>query len=404
MSVAGSTALGTRVSAGALACGAGLLAPIALVSPLAVAPLFAIVAAVAIASSLPALLHLAWPRAALAVFAVAILWAGASSLWALQPDLVWRLWLTIIVTTAAGLALIAIADGLPIAGRQRIASFLVIGLVIALAILTIEAIPRYLGLRPTPQQWFVTNLARRFNPSSLNRAATLIAIVTWLGAATLARRYGWRRACLLPIWGALVAPAFESLAAVVACAVAAGAALLVANARQATRRLGLAGIIIGFTLMPLIPHWQPFYHLFADRGRDGSIWHRTEIWAFVADRIAERPLLGWGLNAARVVPGGKDFIQPGVEKLPLHPHNAVLQLWLELGAVGAVIGAAIAIVALLHATSPAHGRGTRIGMTAATAAALTVAATAYGIWQGWWMSALWLIAALARASEMPERA
>ena len=94
----------------------------------------------------------------------------------------------------------------------------------------------------------------------------------------------------------------------------------------------------------------------------------------------------------------------GVEKLPLHPHNAVLQLWLELGAVGAVIGAAIAIVALLHATSPAHGRGTRIGMTAATAAALTVAATAYGIWQGWWMSALWLIAALARASEMPERA
>ncbi len=404
MIAGGPAALGARVSAGALACGAALLAPIALVSPLAVAPLFALVAVAAIAGAMPGLLREAWPRAGITLFAIAILWTGASSLWALEPGLVWRLWLSITVTAILGLALIVIADNLPIADRQRIANFLVIGLVVALTILTIEAIPRYLGLRPTPQQWVVTHLARRFNPSSLNRAATLIAIVTWLGAVTLARRYGWRRAWLLPAWAAMVAPAFESLAAVAASLAAAAAALLVVHARHATRRLAIAGIVIGFALMPLIPHWQPFYRLFADRSRDGSIWHRTEIWAFVADRIAERPLLGWGLNAARVVPGGKGFIQPGVENLPLHPHNAVLQIWLELGAVGATIGAAIAVLVVYHATSPGHAQGTRIGMTAAAAAALTVATTAYGLWQGWWMAALWLIAALARAGAMPERA
>ncbi len=404
MSAAGPAALGARVSAGALACGAGLLAPIALVSPLAVAPLFAAIAVIAIAGSAPLLLRHVWSRAALAVFCIAILWAGASSLWALEPDLVWRLWIRIAAAITAGLALLAVADALPMAARRRIAGWLVIGLVIALGVLTIEAIPRYLGMRPTPQQLVVTHLARRFDPSSLNRAATLIAIVTWLGAAELARRHGWRRAWLLPAWAALVAPAFESLAAVAASAVAAAAALLVANARETTRRLAIAAVVIGFVAMPLIPHWPPFYRLFADRALDGSVWHRTEIWAFVAERISERPLLGWGLNAAREMPGGKDFLQPGVEKLPLHPHNAVLQLWLELGAVGAAIGAAIAILAFHHATSPDHSRATRIAMTAAAAAALTVAATAYGLWQGWWMSALWLVAALARATAVPERA
>jgi len=393
----------TRVSAGALAWGAVLLAPIALVSPLAVAPLFALVAVAAIAGAMPALLQAAWPRAGIALFAIAILWAGASSLWALQPDLVWRLWISITVSAIGGLALIAVADTLPIVERERVGRFLVIGLVIALTVLTIEAIPRYLGLRPTPQQWIITHLARRFNPSSLNRASTLIALVAWIGAATLARRYGWPRACLLPAWAALVAPAFESLAAVVASMVAAGAALLVAYAGQTTRRLAIASVVVGFTLMPLIPHWQVFYRYFANRTRDGSVWHRTEIWSFVADRIAERPLLGWGLNAARAVPGGKELFEPGVEKLPLHPHNAVLQLWLELGAVGAAIGGAIAILILYAATSPAHARGTRIGMTAAAAAALTIAATAYGLWQGWWMAALWLVAALARACAVPER-
>ena len=62
-----------------------------------------------------------------------------------------------------------------------------------------------------------------------------------------------------------------------------------------------------------------------------SAGHRLWIWSFAGDRIAERPLTGWGLDASRSIPGGKDPIRPGETWLPLHPHNASLQLWLELG-------------------------------------------------------------------------
>src|SRR6202034_4481699 len=65
-----------------------------------------------------------------------------------------------------------------------------------------------------------------------------------------------------------------------------------------------------------------------------SVVHRIFIWRFTAERIAERPLLGWGMDAARDLPGGKPTVAslfPGAqipadaELLPLHPHDAVLE-------------------------------------------------------------------------------
>ena len=41
-----------------------------------------------------------------------------------------------------------------------------------------------------------------------------------------------------------------------------------------------------------------------------SAAHRLLIWDFVIARIADRPLLGWGMEASRVVPGHRDH--PGL--------------------------------------------------------------------------------------------
>ncbi len=388
---------GDGLTAGALALGAALLVPLAIVSPLALAPLFVVVALLAAIGAGRGLASLPWPRTTIALMAAGLAWAALSALWAEAPARVPRLWAAIALTALGGATLIAVAESLAAAARTRIATCFVVSLVAALAILTIEAVPRYLMLRPTPQQWLVTFFSLRFDASSLNRASAVIAIVAWIAAAAIARRIGWRVAWLLPAWAAAVAPAFESLAAVAASALAAVVALIAARARATLRFLMLGGVAAGFVLMPLVPQWGPFRAFFADRARDGSVWHRAEIWTFVGERIAEHPLIGWGLNAARQLPGGKDEIQPGVEKLPLHPHNGILQLWVELGAVGALIGAALAAAMILYATSPARDVSTRIAMSASLAAALTVAGVGYGLWQGWWMAALWLIVALARA-------
>ena len=76
-----------------------------------------------------------------------------------------------------------------------------------------------------------------------------------------------------------------------------------------------------------------------------SAGHRLLIWSFAGDRIAERPLAGWGLDSSRTIPGGRDPIRPGETWMPLHPHNAPLQLWLELGVPGAVLFALLVALA-----------------------------------------------------------
>lgn len=381
----------------ALTLGGALLVPLAMMSPLALAPLFAATVLLAAFGARRDLRALAWPRVAVALFLATLCWAALSAIWAIEPARVPRLLASFGLSALGGIVLISIADSLGHESRRCVGDAFVVGMVAALVVLTIEAVPRYLGLRPTPQQWIVSTLSLRFDASSLNRASAVIAISVWIAASVVARRHGWRLAWLLPAWSAVIAPAFESLAAMAAGAIAACAAAVVGRARRAARALMLAAIAVAFVLMPLLPNWAPFRAYFADRARDGSVWHRAEIWFFVAERIAERPLLGWGLNAARSLPGGKEQIQPGVERLPLHPHNGVLQLWVELGVVGAALGAAIAVAATLYATSRARDVSARIAMTTSLAAGLTVVCVGYGLWQGWWMAALWLIAALARA-------
>ncbi|WP_424135835.1 O-antigen ligase family protein [Roseomonas chloroacetimidivorans] len=128
--------------------------------------------------------------------------------------------------------------------------------------------------------------------------------------------------------------------------------------------------------------------------------HRVLIWDFVLTRIAERPVLGWGGEASRTIPGGRDHFDTATldrfgltsdfsrawfgqaSRLPLHPHNAPLQVWLELGGVGAVLAALlIARLGWLAAASGPAAAGT-------LAAAATVGMLSYGIWQEWWIGLL----------------
>ncbi|WP_156995409.1 hypothetical protein [Elstera litoralis] len=113
--------------------------------------------------------------------------------------------------------------------------------------------------------------------------------------------------------------------------------------------------------------------------------------------IEQRPWTGWGLDAARrlgaVAPDapvpscaqstlGRDT----VPLLPLHPHNGALQLWLELG-----LGGAALLPALLLVLARPLGRLPRIERAtgvAALAGASVPLLVSFGLWQGWWLSAL----------------
>src|SRR6185312_2012216 len=80
------------------------------------------------------------------------------------------------------------------------------------------------------------------------------------------------------------------------------------------RRFLVLATVLAFALI------LPVSILAYDHGGTTAHWikhsgqHRVEIWHFAAERTLERPLFGWGFNAARYVPNGNEvshFLPPG---------------------------------------------------------------------------------------------
>jgi O-antigen ligase len=103
---------------------------------------------------------------------------------------------------------------------------------------------------------------------------------------------------------------------------------------------------------------------------------RLDMWTFAAAKIVEKPWTGWGLDASRTFGSA----------ISLHTHDAAIQVWLELGAVGAVLAAAfwIGVWSLIEAM--VRRDRTAGAAAAATAVAyLTIGALSFGVWQEWWL-------------------
>jgi O-antigen ligase len=350
----------------------------------------------------------AWHKRALAfpplaptlVVVAALAWGAASSLWAFEPRLVWSIWPPIAALAAAGLVLIAIALRLEDAERRQIESALTIGTLVALAILCIEAVSMRVVGHPLTA---VFHARRPLSSNIFNRGVATLAILVWPAALGVWRRWGGIAAAAMVIVTLAAVSRFDSMAAIVGmiAGIAIGA-LAVWRPRPAAWVLAVL-IAAGAAAAPVLPR-LPAAEALTERVRAAvrpgngivSIAHRLEIWHFVAGSIAERPVAGWGLNSSRDLPGGIDEIAPGARQLPLHPHNAMLQWWLELGAVGAGLATLLVLLAVRGAVRLADGAN-RIASAAARATVCSgrvVALVGYGIWQAWWMSALWLAASL----------
>ncbi len=72
-----------------------------------------------------------------------------------------------------------------------------------------------------------------------------------------------------------------------------------------------------------------------------SSWQeRMEIWDYLSYRIFERPLLGWGMGSSYKLPIAEPhgaLYRYALVAAP-HPHNAAIQLWVELGLPGLALG------------------------------------------------------------------
>jgi len=323
-----------------------------------------------------------------------LVWGVASAIWAINPLRALDQAARLAGIFAAGLAL-AIAAEL-IAAPRRLTAFLVVGCILGIALATVDLASHGALSKPFSNRFY--------QDAWLNQASVTLAILVLPVSAVIVER-GRRAGGLL----------FAAVAVATVCALAGTAAKVTLAAglpmaflcyywrARAARAAALVSILVVISAPLTFARLERVSDLVATADAvKFSAGHRLLIWSFVGDRIAEHPLAGWGLDSSRAIPGAKDPIEAGATWLPLHPHNAPLQLWLELGVPGAVLLALLAACAWL-----ALGRAEWPRLFAAsTGASLTTGFVAtfatYGIWQEWWQGTLWfslfVILVMARAA------
>lgn len=141
----------------------------------------------------------------------------------------------------------------------------------------------------------------------------------------------------------------------------------------------IPAVATAFIFAPMVVLWGARSGLFAWlHGLAPPSWdQRLNIWAFASNRIVEHALRGWGIDASRTFGAA----------IPLHTHNAALQLWLELGAFGAAMGAAFFawILYRILAWTEADRRDGAMA-TGALVSYLVIGGVSFGVWQEWWLA------------------
>ena len=174
-----------------------------------------------------------------------------------------------------------------------------------------------------------------------------------------------------------------------------------------TARPVLAVTIIAMVSTVLVLVLTDSQSLLGAVGKDSTLSRRTEIWAACWSQIQAAPLLGHGaytfLNLDSDSPVTNYVASQFLNFRPPHPHNAVLDLWGQVGLVGLVLFAVVVVVSL--------GRGVNRAMNgdvpSATGTAVLLFVVLFGVseptFTGPWLIVVLIAVGLVhgRSSEAP---
>lgn len=299
------------------------------------------------------------------------------------------------------------------AGIVRIAEGLWLGVLIALAFYVLDAATKQAIriwvinalhidqelLRPPKAYHWVNNHLVSIGQAAFTRNTTPVMLMSWsammaaLGA--MRRPWGARVAVvifLLATAAVWLSPQESSKTAWVAGSIA--FALAYFSRTWAFRLIATAWVMACLAVVPLalLAHRMDLHNatwLF------GTARHRIIIWNFTAEHVLEHPFFGAGAYMTYVT--GPQITAEAVtapdekyrRKMSRHSHSVYLQTWFELGVFGALLLCAVGWQVLsrirrLEAEVQPYGYAT-------FCSAATLMASAYGMWQTWYMSLMGLV-------------
>ena len=389
-----------------------LILPVAIFAPKGVAVLFGLSAlsAFVIALSHKEKARILHGQGTLLAAAFAVL-SLASALWSITPEASFQKALVLLLFLTGGLVLLFFASRLEGAARQAFETSLIFGGTVGFTAMGIEIA---FGSPLISLLWKIKGWPPQA-PSALlgaiNQGAAIAAIFLLPWTVTLWRHKGTAWAgCGFIIGAAMLAFCdADSHKAALAVGVLAALASFIGGrfVIRGVSALLVAGVLAGPWLVTALP--DP---LEADNKAallSHSSQHRLVIWQTTVKHISARPLLGSGFDTARAFYGPDEKVSFSFggqgddkkwsnrfEPIPLHPHNGVLQVWLELGVLGAAVLAG-GLFFLVQRLAEVGNNFQRSLIFGSFITGLIIFSVSYGAWQSWWMGAVWLMIAFGAA-------
>jgi O-antigen ligase len=328
-----------------------------------------------------------WKRGALfykpALLMALLATTGAllSAIWSLTP------WVSL-ATAGRGFAMLFITLAVLLTVRHHASLSLwarhySIGIIAASLLLVLEFLP-FGGLLYWSVHWFDMDYDRFFN-KNINRGLCALAVLCW--PALLVRGRQATYTVFLPLL--VVAGIFSqhSLSAKIGVVLATVIFYLTLYSGKQAGRCILMAAILFVWCWPLIFYAGESefrHHVYALLPESSQ--HRIEIWHFTMERWLEKPWLGWGVDTARVVPGGLEEVHPGWAAMPLHPHNGPLQVLFEQGIIGYMLLMAVLGWLAMRSMRLIQDRMVYAVVCASWMAYLVIGFSAFSIWQAWWLA------------------
>lgn len=380
-----------------LCCLALLVPTIATIAPLQIASVAVLSAIVVISNRIVSRSPQPFsPPKLVWILATIIIWAIISSTWALDSTQSIATAARLILAVIALIVLLNAANSIGMNEKKMLYRWLSRGGILAIVI-TLFSIA-YIYLDTT---WIQGKEMADHELNTLNRSASILALFAWPWALSIGRHYSPIWAIIFIVTMAVTIYLLPPVTPLLALLIGTCAFAVAWTAPRCAKPLIVAAIVLSVGIIPFLNTFLPYIVGSLDREMLGSLnlLHRFVIWEFAAEQILERPLIGWGLDAARAFPNGDTNIlifesasggsvigQP----LPLHPHNAIIQIWLELGFVGVLLFCSL-LASAIHAIPQSRPKTLDAAICIAVlATAITIAQLGYGFWQGWWLSALGL--------------
>ena len=396
-----------------------LILPVAIFSSKAMTPLFILLAFVLFAQRVAHRNYqFAVPKLPFIAFIHLLIWAGLSVFWSFDQALSARLLLPLLALFAMGVFALDEVKSTAKLQSDGLEKALIVGAGLAIALLFFESVTgSWLTRQGRGMPWYEVI---KFATGGINIAAfakngvVILSILIWPVMSGLWRRHQQLWAGAFVIATIYLVYRFSASTALVALAASLiGVGLAIYQKKFAAIFVASVFAILvlsaPFVVQQSIGHKsvKEVGQLAYDAKMPNSAINRFIIWQFATKRILEKPFVGWGMNTARQIPGGSEKYTLRVDTsakknvalfrefyVPLHTHNQAIQIWLELGAVGAIFVAAFGWLFIRKLgnteTDPA--------LFGVVISILVFNFLSYGAWQSWWIATQFLCLFVALAS------